>query len=412
MSPLQVTIDHLGAQGDGIAEADGNTVYVPFTLPGETVSISPDGKRGRLLSVDDPSPLRGSPSCRHFGPQGQSCGGCSLQHMETTAYEAWKRRLVVDALASRGIETEVADLVPCRPGSRRRAVFSARKTRQGVLFGFNRAASHTIIEVGSCPVLSHGIESRLDALGAIASTLATDTRPFRLNVLETRAGLDVTAQQLRLPERRRRAAVDLALQSDLARLSVDDEILIEPRKPVLEFSGVPVSPPPGAFVQASREAQATMTELAAGHLQGGKKCADLFSGCGAFTLHLAPYAAAHAVESEAASLAALDSAARHQTGLKPVTTERRDLFRRPLQAAELKPFDSVVFDPPRAGAEAQSQALAQSSVERVVAVSCNPATLARDLRVLIDGGFRLTSVTPIDQFLWSAHVEAVALLER
>lgn len=412
MSTRQVTIDRLGAQGDGIGAIDGEPVYVPFSLPGETVSIERNGKKGRLVSVDKPANERIVPGCQHFGPQGQSCGGCSVQHLEPSAYGTWKRRLVTDALASRGLEADVDELVRCQAGSRRRAVFTVRKTQMGVLFGFNRAASNTIIDVQKCPVLSPGIEAKLPDLRAIASVLAKGTRPFRLNVLETLAGLDVAAEQVRLSNKQRRTAIDKALQLDLARLAIDDEILIEPRKPALDFSGVPVVPPPGTFVQASQDAQETMTELAARHLAGFKKCADLFSGCGAFALRLAPHAAVHAVESDAASLAALDAAARHKSGLKPVSIERRDLFRSPLQAFDLKTYGGVVFDPPRAGAEAQSHALAQSKVERIVAVSCNPVTLARDLRILIDGGFRLVGVTPIDQFLWSGHVEAVALLER
>ncbi len=412
MSTQQVTIDRLGGQGDGIGSIDGELVYVPFSLPGETVSIERNGKRARLVSVDKPANERIVPGCQHFGPQGQSCGGCSVQHLETSAYEAWKRRLVTDALASRGIEADVGDLVRCQAGGRRRAVFTVRKTQKGVLFGFNRAASNTIVDVHKCPVLSPGIEAKLHDLRAIASMLATGTTPFRLNVLETLAGLDIAAEQVRLSNKQRRAAIDKAMQLGLARLAVDDEILIEPRKPTLDFSGVPVVPPPGTFVQASQDAQETMTELAAGHLAGFKKSADLFSGCGAFTFRMAPHMAVHAVESDAASLAALDTAARHKSGLKPVSIERRDLFRSPLQVADLKTYGGVVFDPPRAGAEVQSHALAQSKVERIVAVSCNPVTLARDLRILIDGGFRLVGVTPIDQFLWSGHVEAVALLER
>ena len=178
------------------------------------------------------------------------------------------------------------------------------------------------------------------------------------------------------------------------------------------FGGVPVALPPGAFLQAVAEAEGAMAALVGEHLNGAKRIADLFAGCGAFSLRLAEKAAVHAVEGDAASLAALDRAARHAPGLKPVTVERRDLFRRPSTAKELDRFDGLVFDPPRAGAEAQSREIAKSNVGRVAAVSCNPATLARDLTILLAGGYRLLSVTPIDQFLWSSHVEAVALLEK
>jgi 23S rRNA (uracil1939-C5)-methyltransferase len=412
MNMQKVLIDRLGAQGDGIANGDRGSVYVPFTLPGETVTIDRQKDRGRLTAIDRPSAARIEPPCPYFGPEGKSCGGCALQHMRSLDYEGWKRQIVIDALAARGINAEVGTLVSCRPGSRRRAVFSARKTQQGLLFGFNQAGTNMIVPIDKCLLISPAIESQLGMLRSLADLLTTDTKPFRMSVLDTATGLDVMVQQKRLSEKQRQAATRMALQIGLARLSLVDEILIEAHKPVLDLSGVSVSPPPGAFVQASQEAQTVMTELVAQHLAGCKKSADLFSGCGAFALRLAAASSVHAVESDAGAVAALDRAARHHKGLKPVTVERRDLYRRPMQPAELKGFAGAVFDPPRAGAEAQSAELAKSGIGKIAAVSCNPATLARDLRTLLDGGFRIKSITPIDQFLWSAHVEAVALLER
>lgn len=412
MNTQTVTISRLGAQGDGIADTDGGPLYVPFTLPGETITLEANKSRGRLIAVERAAAMRVKPPCPYFGPDGARCGGCALQHMRQSDYEAWKRQLVIDALAARGIETDVGPLVACQPGARRRAVFSVLKTSQGVVFGFNQAATHQVVPIGNCPILSPAINGQLDALRSLAQHLAADTKPFRIGVLETMSGLDVTVQQKRLPEKLRQSAIRMATEIGLARLSLADEILIERQKPVLDFSGVSVSPPPGAFVQASQDAQSAMTALVAKHLSGTKKTADLFSGCGTFTLRLAGKASVHAVESDGAALSSLDQAARHHHGLRPVTTERRDLFRRPMRSSELKAFGGVVFDPPRAGADAQSEELASSSVKKIAAVSCNPATLARDLRILIDGGFRIKSVTPIDQFLWAAHVEAVVLLER
>lgn len=412
MSTETVRIKRLGAQGDGTADTEGGPVYVPFALPGEWVTIELDKNRGKLLVVDEPAAMRIKPPCPNFGPDGARCGGCSLQHMRRADYESWKRQLVVDALAARGITADVRPLVSCAPGTRRRAVFSARKTAKGVIFGFHQATTHRIVPIDHCPILSPAIEQRLAALKALAQHLTADNKPFRISVITTMSGLDVTVQQPRLPEKMRQAAIAMAIDIDLARLSLSDDILIEQRKPVLDFSGVSVSPPPGAFVQASQDAQSAMTGLVAGHLSGTKKTVDLFSGCGPFTLCLAARSAVHAVESDGAALAALDRAARHHNGLKPVSTERRNLFRRPLRASELNSFGAVVFDPPRAGAHAQSAELANSSVKKIAAVSCNPATLARDLRLLVDGGFQIRSVTPIDQFLWSPHVETVVLLER
>lgn len=412
MNTQTVLIDRLGAQGDGIAETDHGPVYVPFTLPGELASIEVDKNRGRLIAVEKPASARTKPPCPHFGPDGVRCGGCSLQHMDQTDYEIWKRQRVIDALSARGITADVGPLVSCQPRSRRRAVFSARKTVQGVVLGFNQAATHQIVPVDNCPILVPAIEQKLNALKVLAQHLSADTKPFRISVLDTLSGLDVTVQQKRLPEKMRQSAIRMATEIGLARLSLADDILIERQKPILEFSGVSVAPPPGAFVQASREAQSAMTALVSSHLAGLKRTVDLFSGCGTFTMSLAADAVVHAVESDGSAMAALDHAARHHHGLKPVTTERRDLFRRPMRGSELKGFGGAVFDPPRAGAEAQSTELANSAVKKVAAVSCNPATLARDLRILIDGGFQIRSVTPIDQFLWSSHVEAVALLER
>ena len=320
--------------------------------------------------------------------------------------------MVVDALASQNIDCEVGSTIECHPGSRRRAVFAARKTQKGVLFGFHQAQTHRIVSISECPVLEPAIESKIDDLRQLSALLAAGTKPFRLTVLATESGLDVTAHSVRLNEKLRRNAIALALKSDLARLAIEDEVLIEARKPLLTISGARLHPPPGAFVQASATAQSTMTGMVLDHLSGLKRTADLFAGCGAFALSMARHASVLAAESEGPSLDALDQAARHTQGLRPVTAERRDLFRRPLRPEELKPIGGVVFDPPRAGAQAQATELARSGVQKIVAVSCNPVTLARDLRILIDGGFQLKSVTPIDQFLWSPHVEAVALLER
>ncbi len=412
MSTQTVQITRLGAQGDGIAETGAGPLYVPFVLPGETVTVEVRKNRGRLIAVDQPSAVRVDPPCPYFGPGGSDCGGCALQHMQHAEYEAWKRQLVVDAFAARGIEADIGALVQCRSDARRRAVFTARKTQHELVFGYHRAATHRIVSVDHCMILSPAIEKRLPVLRSLAEHLATDTKPFQISVLDTVSGLDVTIRQNRLPDRLRQSAIGLAMEIGLARLSLNDEILIETQKPCLDFSGVLVFPPPDTFVQASQDAQEAMTELVAQHLGGLRKTMDLFSGCGPFALQLASDSAVHAVESDGAALSALDHAARHHPGLRPVSVERRDLFRRPVRAEEFTGFDGAVFDPPRAGAQAQATELARASIKKIAAVSCNPATLARDLRILIDGGFQLTSVTPIDQFLWTAHVEAVALLER
>lgn len=404
-----VTIDRLGAQGDGVTSIREGPLYVPFALPGEVVAIERKGSRAHLVEVRTPSPQRVPPPCRHFGV----CGGCSLQHLEAGAYLAFKRERVVEALRTQHIDADVAATVPCPPASRRRAVFSARRTDQGMLFGYNRALSHEIVDIAECPIALPSIEAALPQLRQLSGIVAATGAPFHVTVVQADNGLDVAfADSGKLDDHVRGAVIRFAIAERFARVSVDGEILVEPVKPVVAFGKAYVTPPPGGFLQAVAMAEAAMAALVTGHFRQARRIADLFSGAGAFALRLAGIADIHAVETDAAALAALDRGWRGSPGLKPVTTERRDLFRRPLTAKELARFDAVVFDPPRAGAEDQARQLARSDVPRVAAVSCNPVTLARDLRLLIDGGYRLASITPVDQFLWSAHVEAVALLEK
>ncbi len=403
------TIDRLGAQGDGIANTETGPVFVPFTLPGEVVMAAREKDRATLMAVLEPSPLRVEPACRHFG----ECGGCALQHLKTGAYNDWKRDKVVEALRRERIEADVAATIPCPPASRRRVVLSARRTEHGMLLGYNRAHSHTIIDIEECPIAVPEIVAALPTLRGLAGLISKTANPFHLTVTQTGSGLDVAAAESgKLSDSARTLASDFVIREGLARLSVDGEIIVEPRKPSVLFGDVSVSPPSGGFLQAVASAEAVMAELVTGHLGRAKKIADLFAGSGAFTLRLAKKSEVHAVEGDAAALAALDRGFRFASGLKRVTAEKRDLFRRPLTFKELNAFDGIVFDPPRAGAEDQSKQIARSDVPLIAAVSCNPVTLVRDLKILLGGGYRLKSVTPIDQFLWSPHVEAVALLEK
>lgn len=403
------TIARLGSQGDGIAVVEGGEVFIPFTLPGETVTAARQKDRGTLMSVLETSPLRVDPECRHF----TECGGCALQHYQADAYRHWKRDKVVHALKGKGIACEVDALVPCAPYSRRRVVFSARRTEAGMLLGFVRALSSEIIPVEECPISLPPVIAALDRLLALAGLVCATPKAFHITVTATASGLDIAVQDAgKLGEGQRRIASNFVLAEGFARLTVDGEIVIEPKKPVVQFGSVAVAVPPGAFLQATDAAEQAMADIVGRHLSRAKRVADLFSGCGSFALRLAARSEVHAVESDAPALAALDRASRFASGLRRVTTERRDLVRRPLTSRELNAFDGLVFDPPRAGAEDQSKQIARSDVPFVAAVSCNPVTLARDLRILLDGGYTLKSVTPIDQFLWSSHVEAVALLER
>lgn len=404
-----LTIQSLGAQGDGVAAGEGGPVFVPFALPGERVTAAIEGERATLMAVLDPSPDRVAPACRHFG----DCGGCAVQHLDDTLYRAWKRQKLVDALKGRGLEVEVAPLVPCAPATRRRAAFSARPSDGALVFGYHARLSHRLVDVEECPVLLPGIVTALPVLRRLARLAAQGPKAFRILVTLTDSGLDVAIDGTgRLGNAARRDLTAFVLAEGLARLSVEGELLLEPRKPQVMADDVAIAVPAAGFLQATAEAEAAMAAIVTGHLARAKRVTDLFAGSGTFALRLARNSEVHAVEGDAAALAALDRAFRGATGLKRVTGERRDLFVRPLTFKELAAFDGLVFDPPRAGAEDQAKQIARASIPRVAAVSCNPGTLARDLRILVDGGYRIVSVTPIDQFLWSPHVEAVAVLEK
>lgn len=402
-------IESLGAQGDGIADSPKGRVFVPFALPGETIAPGATTLTGVPVLEGPPSPNRVPPVCRHFG----TCGGCVLQHLEGRAYLAWKRQKLVDALSSRTISADVADIVPVGMASRRRAVFSARMTENGPMLGYMLAGSNVIVDIAECPLLVPAIADRVDLVRSLVEVVGTTGQPFRITVTATASGLDIALDGCggRTDAWRQRLSA-FAVASGLPRISVDDEVLVTANPPQILFGDVTVTPPPGGFLQACETAEAEMARLVCGHLRRAKKVIDLFSGCGTFSLRLAKSSAVHAVESDQASLSALEYAFRFAPGLKAVTTERRDLVRRPVTAGELSVFDGLVFDPPRAGAEVQARQIAKSDVPLVAAVSCNPGTFARDLRILIDGGYRLEGITPLDQFLWSPHVEAVALLSR
>ena len=403
-----VTIGALGAGGDGVVETGGRA-FVPFTLPGETVEIERHGNRGRLTRIVAPSPERVDPPCRHFGV----CGGCALQHMKRAAYLAWKRDVVLNSLRLHGVEATVAPVIAAETGSRRRATFSAVRTAAGVVLGYNQRRSTEIVAVEECPVLAPAIVSRVPALKDIAAIAIKRRRRARITVLLADNGLDIALDGGgRLDRTQIERLGAFAADPSLARLTVERETIFINRRPTIAADGAALLPPPAGFVQAVPAAEQALAEAVLAHVGEAAPVADLFAGIGTFALRLARRAPVTAVDGDAALLDALDAAARTATGLKPVTTRRRDLFVNPLAATELDAFGAVVFDPPTAGAKRQAETIAQSGVPRVAAVSCNPATLARDARILIDGGNRLTGVQPVDQFLWSADIEVVATFER
>jgi 23S rRNA (uracil1939-C5)-methyltransferase len=407
---LEVDILRLGARGDGVAEGPDGPIFVPFTLPGERVAIEPDGSdnHAALLDVLVRSPERIEPICPHFG----LCGGCALQHMEEGAYLAWKREQVGQAMKSRGLETEIEPVRPVPVGSRRRATFTLGRSQQGVALGYRRARSHDLIDIDICPILSPRIVKRLPKLKTALAPLLGRKREARVGVTETETGLDIIIEGVKPSEAALTRVVGDAAKFGVARITVGGDSLLPGAPPTVRFGPAQVKLPAGAFLQASAEAETVMTALVREGVGRAKRIADLFAGLGTFTLALAETGAVDAFEADEAALAALSEAVRHTPKLKPVRTVCRDLFIAPVGGKELHRYDTVVFDPPRAGAAAQAEALAKSKVKKIVAVSCNPGTLARDLRILVDGGYRLTRVVPVDQFLFSSHVEVVAHLER
>lgn len=416
---VELTIEQLGARGDGLARLGGESVFVPFTVVGDRVLARIEGRRGdglaaTLIEVVEPGAGREVPPCGHFG----RCGGCAVQHLDDDTYDEWKAALLTTQLDRAGLgAVPVAPLVRVPPASRRRAAFAFQRRKGMALVGFNGRASHAVIDIERCPLLEPALAALLPALRTMLAEVVAEGEEGDCVVTLTEGGLDLLVEadaRLDLFDRERLAA--FAEAADLARLTWRRpgagfaEPIARRRPAVVRFAGIAVEPPPGAFLQPTRGGELAIAERVLHAVGGAAPLLDLYAGCGSFTVPLALRGRVHAVEGEQAPLLALDAAA-HREGLA-ITTEVRDLARRPLLAHELKPFKVVVFDPPRAGAAAQCAALAAAGPPLVVAVSCNPATLARDLRTLVEGGYTIEAVTPIDQFPWSPHLEAVAVLKR
>ena len=409
----KLVIDHVGHRGDGVALGGLEAIYVPYALGGETVEVEevhghPD--RRRLLAIDIPSPERITPFCPHFGV----CGGCAIQHWQDDAYRAWKHHLVVETLQQAKLECEVAPLIDAHGAGRRRITLHARLGTHDVLkVGFAAAGSHDVIPVDRCPILDPGLNGALDAAWALAEPLTKMGKPLDFQVTATSNGLDIdvrgsgplTAAMITTLSR-------LAETHRLARLTRHGELVLMRNAPDVTIGTAQVTLPPGSFLQATTAGEEALAALVEKHAGRARHIADLFCGVGPFALRLARRARVSAFDSDAGAVASLQKAATATSGLKPVKAEARDLFRRPLMPPELRDYDAVVFDPPRQGAQAQSQQLAASKVPVVIAVSCNTATFARDAKILVDGGYKLEAVTPVDQFRHTPHVELVARLAR
>ena len=417
---MSITLDILevGARGDGVADLEGKRYFVPYCLPAETVEAEPLDKRGdgiacELLEVLAPSRHRETPPCAHFG----TCGGCALQHWRRDIYTGWKSELISKALAQRGVRAPRFEApVGCEPGERRRADIVLRREGKRILAGFHERASQTVVDIGTCIVASSKINAALAHLRSAMASILRDGTSADAVVNETDTGLDVLIR----PHRRfdltlpiRETLIALAESADFARVSWGDRARAEPivvrRTPLVVLGDISVEPPPGVFLQATKRAELVMRAGVTAWGGEGAHIADLFAGIGA--LSLGKQGKASLYESDKTAVAAVDAALR-KAATNRATAHLRDLFRNPLTARELDAFDAVVLDPPRAGAAAQCAELATSKVKRVVYASCDPASFARDVRTLQDGGYRLEKLMPIDQFLWSAHVELIALLSK
>ena len=410
----RLIIDHVGHFGDGVALVGGRNIYVPYTLGGETVEVEPvpghHPDRRRLLAVEHASPERITPFCQHFG----ICGGCAIQHWDGERYRVWKRELVVATLAQAGLACEVDPLVDAHGLGRRRVTLHARIGTHAVLkLGFAAANSHDIVPVDHCPILDPALSGALEAAWAVAEPLKPTAKPLDIQITATEGGLDVDVRGSGpLPSAMIATLSRVAEQHRLARLTRHGELVLMRSPPTIMIGAARVTLPPGSFLQATVAGEETLAALVGGHCKRAKHIADLFCGVGPFALRLAAKARVSAFDSDAGAVAALQKGAMATSGLKPVKAEARDLFRRPLMPQELRDYDAIVFDPPRQGAQAQALQLAASKVPLVVAVSCNVATFARDARILVDGGYRLEAVTPVDQFRHTPHVELVARFVR
>lgn len=408
-----LTISRIGQRGDGVVDTAAGAVFVPCALAGEVVEVDavkghPD--RRQLLRIETPSPERIEPICPHFG----ICGGCQTQHWDFARYRDWKHGLVVAALLQAGLDTPVHDLIDAHGEGRRRATFHARRSQMDVLaVGFAAFRAHDIIAIDRCPVLAPALDGAIRAAWALAEALGSTAKPLDIQVTATGGGLDVDVRGSGpLPSKRAGALARIADAHQLARITRHGEMIIQRTAPAVRMGKAMVTLPPGSFLQATDEGEAVLARLICEHAGKAKSVADLFCGVGPFALRLAERARVLAADSDAVAVAALREAVKTASGLKPIAAEARDLFRRPFVPQEFKTIDAVVFDPPRQGAEAQARQLAASKVPLVIAVSCNIATFVRDARLLVDGGYRLTSVTPVDQFRYSAHVELVGRFER
>ena len=416
---LSLEITSLGAQGDGVGTSGENPVYVANTVPGDKITAEVqetkrNGIYAELVSVDEPSVHRVDPVCSHFG----KCGGCQLQYLEGDFYRSWVKERAVMALAHHGFDGAlVRDPVITPEGSRRRVALKALKLGNSTVLGFNAHKSHQIIDLKECFIARSEITSLLKPLRSVLNTVLKVRNQAEVHLTLTATGIDMLVDApIELDLAAREALVDFANDHDLAAIHWRDQGFLDPviirRNPVMDMAGAMVGLKPASFIQASEEGENALVTAVVEACKGYGRVADLFCGMGTFTFPLAKDHQVLAVEGAKQPLDSLQAGANFGVGFKQIIAKHRDLFRRPMTGKELSAFEAVVFDPPRAGAKEQAQELANSDVKRIVAVSCNPNTFSRDARFLADGGYTLEYVLPVDQFLWSPHLELVGVFTK
>ena len=389
----------------GLGKVDDGRTLLPRVLPGEEIEVTQDG----TVRIITPSPDRVTAPCRHF----KTCGGCAMQHATDDFVADWKMDIVQRALSAQRIKTTFRNVLTSPPQSRRRAKIAGKRTKGGAMLGFHAKGTHNLVATPNCQLLTQGIMAAFPILEKLVVIAASRKAEIALTVTETAAGLDVyvDTEMTLTPELRQTLAV-FAQENGIARLVWPTEPVVTMNPPEQFFGTTRVTPPAGAFLQATKHGEASLLAAVEEITAQANRIVDLFSGCGTFALPLSARAEIHAVEGDSNMVAALDRGWRGGRNLKRITSETRDLYRRPLEPDELLKFDAAVIDPPRAGAEAQIATLAVSAINIIGMVSCNPVTFACDALSLEKAGFTLNWVQVVDQFRWSPHVEMVGNFTR
>lgn len=418
----EVVIERLGGRGDGIASTDAGPLFVQNALPGERLLVRVGKPRGegftaKAVELLESAADRVEPPCPHFN----QCGGCAVQHLAEAPYAEWKRGLLLEALERRGLPLDVVgDLILCEPG-RRRLRFAAVGRRDSAVLGFNRRESNQIVELSTCSVADPAIVAKLAPLKDLLAKLLKPKQLCDVEILAAENGLDLLlVGKINLNGRNRMLMVDFAGAEGFTRVSLQaderfpPEVVVEFDAPQIHFGSVPAHPPPGAFLQPSADGEQTLRQAVQALIPPGTlKISELYAGCGAFGLPLASAGfRITAYEGDEAMVRSMTQAAGRNALGGRIAGRVRDLVRQPVRPVELADCDLVLLDPPRNGAAAQVELLAESRVPAIIYVSCNPATFVRDAAMLVEAGYDLTRVTPVDQFVHTPHLEVVGLFVR